>query len=553
MRFFKPDVRADVDDELRFHLEARVAEYEGRGVPRADAVRLARDRFGDPETVRHALETHDLARQRRRDRREYVDQFLHDIRIALRSLRRTPAFTLTVLATLALGIGATTSVFSVVARELIDPLPYHDGARLVLLYSTSPHQTFPFVSPREIDQLQRSSHSLASIAAFGRYMGYTYVGERETLGWQGASVGPNFFQTLGVQPEIGRLIDARDLEGGPAPVVVLSHVAWIQAFGGDRGVVGRTIRLNDAQWTVIGVTRPDFACPAPSRAPQVWTPLDPREALGTPAEDRRLLQAIGRMADTTELSATQAEMRVFGDRAAAAGQASGLGPLSLTAVPVRDAIVGRVRPVLLVIMGAALLVLVLASVNVAGLFLARATARAREMAVRAALGAARWRIARQLLTEAMLLGLIGGGLGILLAYWGRTILVNLGGRALPATGGGLDRCTGPRVCVPDLGGGWHRLRPDASPDRDPTRLDSAARRREPLSHRRSDRCADRTGARRGTDGGRGSPARGGRPVRPHPLRAGAQIPRFRREQARPVGPPGAPEVVRDAECAIAIL
>lgn len=434
LRFFKPDVRADVDDELRFHLEARVAEYEARGCPHADALRMARDRFGDPETVRRVLQTHDVARQRRLDRKEYMDQLLHDIRIALRSLRRTPAFTLTVLATLAIGIGANTSVFSVVSRELIDPLPYRDPARLVLLYSTTPQGIFPFASPREIDQLQRSSRSLASVAAFGRYMGYTYVGERETIGWQGSSVGPNFFQTLGVRPALGRLIDARDLESGPAHVVVLSHAAWLQAFGGDRGVVNHTIRLNDAQWTVIGVTRPDFAPPAPSRAPQIWTPLDVPESLGTPAADRLSLQAVGRMADNATMAATQAETGVVGDRAAAGG-ASGLGRLSLAAVPIRDAIVGDVRPILLVMMGAALLVLVLASVNVAGLFLARTTARGREMAVRVALGAGRRRIARQLVTEGMVLGVMGGGLGLLLAYWGRTILVNIGGSALPVTGG----------------------------------------------------------------------------------------------------------------------
>lgn len=431
LRLFRPDVRADVDDELRFHLEARIADYEAHGCAHADAVRMARDRFGDPEHVRRVLETHDFARQRRQNRKEYVAQLLYDVRIAIRSLRRTPAFSLTVVATLAIGIGANTSVFSVVSRELLDPLPYHDSARLVLVCPESPCSAHPFVSPREIDQLQRFSNTLASVAPFGLYSGYIYVGDRETLWWEGASVGPNFFQTLGVRPELGRLIDARDVEPGAAPVVVLSHAVWVQAFASDPTLVGRTISLNGARWRVIGVTAPDFV--APERAPQIWTPLDLRPFLTSPAADQSMLQAVGRLRDAAAVATMQAEVRLFGQRATAR-RAPRVAPSSLVAVPIREALVGDARPILLVIMGAALLVLVLASVNVAGLFLARAAARGREMAVRAALGAGRWRIARQLMTEAMVLGLTGGAAGLVFAYWGRTILVRLGGRVLPATG-----------------------------------------------------------------------------------------------------------------------
>lgn len=430
LRFFRPDVRSDVNDELRFHLDARISEYEAHGYSHLDAVRMARDRFGDPERVRRALETHDFARQRRENRREYMGQLFHDIRIALRSLGRTPAFTMTVLTTLALGIGANAAVFSVVSRELIDPLPYHDPDRLVLLDSKSARGTVPFVSPREIDQLQHSSRSLASVAAFGWYSGYTYVGERETIWWEGATVDPNFFQTLGVRPALGRLIDARDVESGPAHVIVLSHAVWVQAFGGDPGVVGRTIRLNEGAWTVIGVTPADFAPPA--RAPQVWTPLDMRQWLGARA-DSYMLQAVGRIANGGTLVAVQSEVAVFGARAAARRPAN-LGPLTLVAVPIREALVGDVKPVLLVLMGAALLVLALACVNLTGLFLARATARSREIAVRSALGAGRWRIARELVTETMVLGLAGGSIGMVLANWGRLALTRLGADVLPSTG-----------------------------------------------------------------------------------------------------------------------
>ncbi|MGH9411081.1 MAG: ADOP family duplicated permease [Vicinamibacterales bacterium] len=436
LRFFKPDVRADVDDELRFHLEARIADYEARGYSHADAEHLARDRFGDPEYVRRALETHDFARQRRANRREYVGQLLHDARVALRALRRTPAFTLTVLATLAIGIGANTSVFSVVSRELIDPLPYHDPGRLVLLYAASAGNS-PSVSPNEIAQLQRSSRTLASVAPFGWYGGYTYVGDHDTLSWQGASVGPTFFQTLGVHPALGRLIDERDVDGGPAHVVVLSHAVWVQAFGADPAIIGRSIRLNDATWTVIGVTPVDFAPPVPARALQIWAPLDLRPFLAGRAANQPMLQAVARLADSATLAQAQSEVRVVGERAKLPSTST---PLTLVAVPIRDAMLGNVRPMLLVVLGAALLVLALACVNVAGLFLSRATARGRETAMRAALGAGRARIVRELVTETLLLGIAGGAMGIGLAYWSAAALLRISPRVLPPMGNppGID-------------------------------------------------------------------------------------------------------------------
>lgn len=359
-----------------------------------------------------------------------MSQILQDVRIALRSLRRTPAFTLTVLATLALGIGANAAVFSVVSRELIDPLPYQHADRLVLLYSASARDSHGFVSPSEIEQLRRSSRTLSSVAAFGWYSGYTYIGRQQTLSWQGVSVGPSFFRALGVRPALGRLIDDRDVEGGPAKVVVLSHNVWTEAFSADPAIVGKTIRLNDAAWTVIGVTGPDFAPPA--RAPQIWTPLDLHQFLAGRMAHAPVLQSVARLADASTLAEAQAEVRVFGEREAAGTPTP--TPLTLIAVPIREAMVGDVRPMLLVVMGAALLVLALAAVNVAGLFLSRATARRREMAVRAALGASRWRLIRELVTETMLLGILGGGLGVLLAYWSRAALLRIGPRVLPATG-----------------------------------------------------------------------------------------------------------------------
>lgn len=429
-RFLRFDARADIDEELRFHLEARIADYEARGMSRSDAERAAHGRFGDADAVRHALEIHDAAARRRTQRREIVSTLVQDIRFAIRALRRTPGLTVTVLATLAVGVGANTAVFSVVSRQLLEPLPYRDAGRLVMLYTAGAHGGGGRVSPVQIDRLQRASRTLSAVAAFGDYSGATYVGDRETITWQSASVGPEFFGTLGVGPLLGRLIDARDVAPGAPRAVVLGNEVWKRDFGADSGVVGRTIRVSDADWTVIGVLQPDFV--APARAPQVWTAVDPRRMLGTRMADRYWYQAVARMADGASAPQVGAELQVLAH--AATTDSATTFPTTLVAVPIRDAIVGDVKAVLLVVMGAALVVLLLACVNVAGLFLVRATARRREMAVRAALGAGRWRIVRQLVTESTLVGLAGGAVGMVLAVWGKRLLLAAGRNVLPSTG-----------------------------------------------------------------------------------------------------------------------
>lgn len=429
-RLLQRDVRVDVEDELRFHLEARTADYQAQGLSSTDAERAARDRFGDPEVIRHALEIHDAALRRREHRREYMSDLLQDLRFAARALRRTPGFTLAVLATLAVGIGANTAVFSVVSRELLDPLPYHDANRVMMLYTADARHADGRLSPNQIDRLQRASRTLSSVAAFGNYGGVTYVGDQQTVTWQSASVGPEFFRTLGVTPIVGRLIDDRDVAPGAPPTVVLGNEVWRQDFASDSSIVGRKIRVNEVDWTVIGVLRSDFT--APARAPQVWTALDTRRGLGTPMANAYYYQVVARMADGATPDQLAAELRVL---ALQPGAKTTTGfPSTIIAVPVRDAIVGDAKAVLLVVMGAALLVLLLACVNVAGLFFARATARRREIAVRTALGAGRWRIARQIVTESTLLGVAGGACGVVLAVWGEHLLIAVGAAVLPRTG-----------------------------------------------------------------------------------------------------------------------
>jgi predicted permease len=433
-RFLGTNVKGEVDEELRFHLEARTAEFEQRGYPHAEAERLAHERFGDADGVREVLEAHDSALLHREQRREYMGDLMQDIRVSLRGLRRTPVFTVAVLATLALGIGANTAVFSVVSRELLDPLPYRASDRLVLLYTgTTEHpEGRGFVSAKDIVRLQRTSRSLMDVEVFGFYGGYTYIGERVTDSWAGAGVGATFFRTLGVTPALGRLIDDRDLDPAAPPAVVLSHALWLRAFGSDSTIIGRTLSLSGIQRTVIGVTSASFAPPA--RRPELWTPLDLRPILASRAAENKMFQAAARLAPGVSVVQAQSELNLMSKTADTQSLDSRAIRAILSAVPIRDAMVGDVRPILLVVMGAALLVLLLACVNVAGLFLARASARQREMAVRAALGAGRWRLARQLVTETTVLGVAGGALGLLLAVWGKNALVQIGEQVLPSTG-----------------------------------------------------------------------------------------------------------------------
>jgi predicted permease len=427
-------IQADVDEELRFELDMRVGELVAQGVPEAEARRRAVADFGDLERTRRYCAALDRDGQREERRTAWLAELRQDARLAWRSVRRTPGFTLVVLLTLALGIGANTAVFSVVRRVLLDRLPYHEPQRLVALYGTTRGEPDARGRLALTDVVELAARpTLAGAAPFGIHAGYTHVGADAAESWQGTSVGPTFFALLGTPPLLGRTIGERDAEAGAEPVVVLSHGLWQRAFGGDPAVVGRTVRLTDEPHTVIGVMPPDFV--SPTFESELWVPLAVARMLQYPsAPSARAYGAVARLApgatlaqlraDLAALAAASAERRPAGDDA---------GPAN--PVPLRDAMVGQVRPALLVVMGAASLVLVLACVNVAGLHLSRATARQRELAVRAALGAGRGRLVRQLLTESLLLGLAGGALGVAVAYWGRDLLLLAAGARLLPTGG----------------------------------------------------------------------------------------------------------------------
>jgi predicted permease len=427
-------IRAEVDVELQFELDMRAAELARQGLAEEEARRRALAEFGDIEQTRRYCAESDIAAQRSEGRAEWLSELGQDVRLAWRGMRRTPGFALVVLATLALGIGANTAVFSVVWKVVVRQLPYERPEQLVRIFGATARNPDAggLLTPAQVADL-RELPTLAEIAPFGYYSGHTYVGDKRTEMWQGVTVSPEFFTTLGVHALLGRTIDARDVADVPAPVVVLSYALWQRTFGGDSSIVGREVLLDGHSHTVIGVMPATFL--SPERDPEIWTPLDMRTAFRDPVAARQLrsFRVLARETDGVGPAQLRASLETLSHREQLKYPELGEGSVVM-AVPLHDAMVGDARPILLVIMGAALLVLLIACVNVAGLFLSRAIARRREFAVRAALGAGRGRLMRQLLTESAMVGVAGGAIGVALAFAAKHLLVLGATLLLPTMG-----------------------------------------------------------------------------------------------------------------------
>ncbi len=347
---------------------------------------------------------------------------LTDIRHALRQLIKSPGFAVVAIVTLALGIGANTAIFSVVNAVLLRPLPFLRPEKLVSLWELNPQkgQEHQQVSAADFADWEKQTRTIESVAAYSNW-NYNLTGGEEARRLNSVLVSAKFFQTLGAQPEVGRtLLPADDVEGKDN-VVVLSHAFWQSRFGASRAVVGQTALLNGKPHTIVGVMPAGFDFP--DENVEIWRPL----ALA-PAQmqerDGKWLKVIGRLQSGTSLEQARAELSTIARQLAQQYPASNEG-WGVGLSPLRDELVGDVRPLLFILLGAVGFIVLIACANLANLLLARASTRQKEMALRAALGASRGRLLRQFLVESGVLVAIGGGLGLLLAVWSRDLLLAL--------------------------------------------------------------------------------------------------------------------------------
>ena len=347
-----------------------------------------------------------------------------DLRLALRRLVKTPAFTAVALLTMALGIGATSAIFSVVHAVLLTPLPFPDASRLVGVYQTSEGSREVFTPPNFLD-MRAQSKTLASAGAYTT-SGVTLTNAGDPARLISVEVSDGFFETLSTPPMMGRALQKGDNEPGRTDVVVLGHAIWQNRFGSRADIVGHTVTIEGRETTVVGVMPRGFAWPEDG---DIYMPSLYDEAYRSKNRGAWYLDVIGRLAPGVSIEASQAELATIGAQLEAAYPVN--KDVGMTTHPLLDATVGSRRAALLVLLGAVLVVLLIACANVANLMLARAAVREGEFAVRAALGAGRARLIRQLLIESLVLAFFGGLFGLALAYGGTRALVALGPAGFP--------------------------------------------------------------------------------------------------------------------------
>jgi len=408
----------ETDEELRAFLEHAEADRVAAGVPAAEARRALRLDYGSALAVREEV--------RASGWEHIVGTIAGDVRYAIRGLRDNAGFTTVVVATLALGIGAVTAIFSAVKPVLFESLPYPSADRIAPIWDRAVDGSpadITFGTYRELVERSRSFEAIAAIKPWQP----TLTGPAEPERIEGQRVSASYFRTLGVRPALGRDFAADDDRPNAAAVVILSDGLWRRRFGADLSIVNRTIALNDTPFVVAGIMPAAFENVALETA-EVWAPLQYDPAL--PQSGREWghhLQAIGRLREGVSLTAAASELNELAQRPIAEHPRVPWAALQqgLLLRTLQEDITRGVRPALVAVLGAVLLVLSIACVNVTNLLLARAARRRGEFAMRAALGASRWRLVTQVLTESVVLALIGGALGIAVAYAGVGTLLSL--------------------------------------------------------------------------------------------------------------------------------
>ncbi len=418
LHFWRSNIQSDVDDELRFHLDMRVAEYTARGMSPDEARRVAERRFGDERKAHAECVSIDENAARAMSRGASIASLGQDIRYAARLLHRQAATATLAVICLALGIGATTAMFGVADALLIRPLPFPNGDQLFMVGTTRDRSRDADVtSYADYLDWRARQHAFAELAAFGQ-TSFPVVLSRPIRA-NAAIVSANFFRALGVLPEHGRLFTDDEDEGDGAPVAIVSHGFAEREMGGVDRALGGTISVHGIPRTVVGIVPDGHSIPT---GRDLWLPLPRdldhgRSGRVSPRENRsnRNLQVLGLLSPTTTVERARTEYEAL-ERELVREHAVDDAGLTTKIVPLREVYVGFARPMLFAMLAATLLVLLVACANVAGIQLARATSRVREIAVRTAIGAGRGRVFRQLLTESVMLALAGGVLGVAVAY-----------------------------------------------------------------------------------------------------------------------------------------
>src|SRR5215472_14374667 len=408
----------DLDTELRSHLEMAFERHLAQGMSPEQARRQAHLDFGGLEQTRQSYrEARGLP---------VLDALFHDLRFALRMLRKSPGFTAVVVLTLGLGMGSTTTIFSVVNSILLRPLPYQNSQRLSRIQETHPRSASMGVTYATFLDLRREATTIENASAYREWI-FNVTGRAEPAQISGALVSGNFFAALGSTPLLGRtILPEDDQPGANNRVVVLSYALWAGHFAADRSILGQTVMINAEPFAVIGVMPPGFDFPNQS---EMWCPLVPG---GRFHDNRRahLLTVLADVAPGKSGGDVSGELTAFAKSVEERNPGVDDPSLSLTAVPLQKSLTAPVRRALGILFFAVGLLLVIACANVANLLLARTAARSKEIAVRLALGASRARLALLLLTESLFMSLLGGTLGLFLAEAGLGFIRAQNGDAL---------------------------------------------------------------------------------------------------------------------------